>query len=164
MGFPAKMLVFVVLFAVSMTVGDAIPPRDGQHDCIDCDISERQKCECREHLRRTGKTVAYICDPDSVDRFLSVTVPIESFARIAPVEPDGTPSSVLVTLFASATPSNVRLNLFPRQPPLLARQLPLLVRLLPLLPPQLPQLPLLLHSHLSRSPSAMSTTNITRKR
>jgi len=68
-GLPAAMFL-VVIIAASFTVDAAIPHRDGQHACLDCDISERQRCECREHLRRTGKTVAYICDPDSVDRFL----------------------------------------------------------------------------------------------
>jgi len=68
-GLPAALLFLVVIIAAS-TVDAAIPNRDGQHDCIDCDISERQRCECREHLRKTGKAVAYICDPDSENRFL----------------------------------------------------------------------------------------------
>ena len=68
-GLPAALLFLVVIIA-ALTVDAAIPNRDGQHDCIDCDISERQRCECREHLRKTGKNVAYICDPDSEDRFL----------------------------------------------------------------------------------------------
>jgi len=68
-GLSAALLFLVVVIATS-SVDAAIPNRDGQHGCIDCDISERQRCECREHLRRSGKNVAYICDPDSEDRFL----------------------------------------------------------------------------------------------
>jgi len=51
------------------------PDQDGQHECIDCVISARQKCECRKALAATGKTVAYICDPDAQDRFLVCTSP-----------------------------------------------------------------------------------------
>jgi len=67
--------------AVAMPVV-AVPPvvpaatgshAGGQHECIDCVISERQRCECSKALQLTGRDVMYICDPDGVDRFLVCT-------------------------------------------------------------------------------------------
>jgi len=60
---------------VVIPVHPITPQPDGQHGCIDCDITEKQKCECDRHLRRSGKEVAYICDPESPARFLVCHAP-----------------------------------------------------------------------------------------
>ena len=45
----------------------------GQHDCIDCGITERQRCECRVALAAAGGEAVYICDPDDEFNFLVCT-------------------------------------------------------------------------------------------
>jgi len=44
-----------------------------QHGCIDCDITPLQRCICAESLKLSGAESAYLCDPESDDRFLVCT-------------------------------------------------------------------------------------------
>jgi len=76
--FPITLLVLIsplVSASRMIHVNVNVNSNNGQHGCIDCDISERQRCECREELRLTGREVAYICDPESPDRFLICHAP-----------------------------------------------------------------------------------------
>jgi len=51
------------------------PVEGGQHGCIDCEITPRQRCECARALQRSGKEAMYICDPEHQDRFLVCHAP-----------------------------------------------------------------------------------------
>jgi len=49
------------------TIRPVPKPTEG---CIDCDITARQRCVCSAILKASGSTHAYVCDPESLDKYL----------------------------------------------------------------------------------------------